>query len=66
MPLSVGASPDDVERLTAMLRVVGRFGHQLGAICDQCVTALGELAPPATGDDEAQRRAEDDGWPPTD
>jgi len=69
MPLSVGASPDDVERLVAMLAVVGRFGHRLGRLCDECVTALEEFAPtpPADADDAAaQQRADDDGWPPSD
>jgi hypothetical protein len=71
MPLSVGASPDDVERLTGMLRAVGQFGHRLGRICDDCVQALVELAASPAGEDfdddtSAQQRADDDGWPPSD
>lgn len=64
----VGASPDDVDRLTSMLRVVGRFGHQLGRLCDECVEALEELAPPAgenAEDTAAEQRADDDGMPPS-
>lgn len=70
MPLSMGASPGDVERLTGMLRAVGRFGHQLGRLCDDCVQALEQLAPPPAGeardDAAAQHRADDDGWPSSD
>lgn len=59
-----GASPDDVARLVAMVRVVGQFGHQLGRICDDCAAALEDLAPPATPgthDEAAQQRPGDDG-----
>lgn len=66
MPLSVGASPDDVARLTAMLRVVGTFGHRLGRICDDAITALeGLAAAPASAaaDTEARQRVDD---PPED
>lgn len=56
--VAVGASPDDVYRLVSMLRVVGRFGHQLGRVCDDAATALEDLAPapattgPAVGQDD--------------
>lgn len=65
--LSVGASPDDVGRLTAMLRAVARFGHDLGRICDDCAEVLEELTPPVgenAEDTAAEQRADDDGMPP--
>lgn len=65
----VGASPDDVERLTAMLRVVGRFGHRLGGICDDAAAALEELAAattPAAADAEARQRVDDTAEDPGD
>lgn len=65
MQLSVGASRDDAERLKAMLRAVARFGHELGRICDDCVTALEETAPPgAAGDETTQRHAGEHEPPP--
>lgn len=60
--IAVGASPEDVARLVAMLAVVGRFGHQLGAICDDAATALEELAAaptPAAADAEPRQRVDD-------
>lgn len=66
--LAVGASPDDVSRLIAMLRVVGQFGHRLDKICTDAATALEELAAPAgteAGGASAQQR-DDDGAPPAD
>lgn len=67
MPLSVGASPDDVERLMGMLAALSRFGRRLTRACDECVDALEELAPRAREDVASERqRADDDGMPPTD
>ena len=68
--LSVGASPDDVARLTAILRAVERFGSRLAGICGECAQALEELASPDMTEDPedtaAQQRADDDGWRPAD
>jgi hypothetical protein len=66
MPLTVGASPDDVERLIGMLAALSRFGRRLARICDECVDALEELTPPGAEDTAAQQRVDDDGMPPKD
>lgn len=67
--ITVGASPDDVARLVAMVRVVGRFGHRLGSICDEAAAALEELAAattPAAADAEARQHVDDTAEDPGD
>lgn len=73
-PPRLGVSPDDVRQMTAMFRVLGRFGRRLSQICDASAEALEDIAAgrlPARSDavdadDEvSQRRADDDGMPPT-